>query len=344
MLQAPLINCGRRLQRILASHCPELELAALAETLGLQIETIMAEDGGITARDYQRVLQALVQRSGQPTLPVLIGLDAQAADFGLFGMSLMSCSSVEEMAAVGERYYPLNGYGFTITNQFEGNDWVLRFNSPSFGSEGTPQYLMEEFIALSTRVLADILPGANAENVLAVYFTFPAPVHHREYQRLLGCEVLFNQDCNEIRLHRQSLEQQLDASNPDIARFLWKQCQQQLEQSCDHKGGDLTEEVRQLLRQWLPERLPTQQQMAEQLYVSPRTLNRKLQQQGQTYSRLLTEERMGLARQYLAQGKHSVQTIAWRLGYAQPSSFFRAYRKYFGVSPKAGSSQSSEKR
>ena len=85
----------------------------------------------------------------------------------------------------------------------------------------------------------------------------------------------------------------------------------------------------------LPERASLQD-IAEALRTSPRTLQRRLRGEGTSHGELLQRVRMELAAESLERGV-AVGEIAWRLGYATPSSFHRAYRAWFGTTPAAGS-------
>ncbi len=72
--------------------------------------------------------------------------------------------------------------------------------------------------------------------------------------------------------------------------------------------------------------------LAEQLHMSRRSLQRRLADEGVTYSDLLLETRMKLADQYLQASDMNIKEIAFLLGYSEPSALYRAYRKFNGVS------------
>ncbi len=81
--------------------------------------------------------------------------------------------------------------------------------------------------------------------------------------------------------------------------------------------------------------LPDQQQLANALHLSPRNLQRKLQQAGTTYQALLDQLRQELAYQYLQQSHLSINEISYRLGFCTVGSFSRAFRRWRGRSPSA---------
>jgi AraC-like DNA-binding protein len=73
--------------------------------------------------------------------------------------------------------------------------------------------------------------------------------------------------------------------------------------------------------------------MAHEFSMSPRTLLRKLKQDGVTYQELLDEARKEAAEWYLLKTHLRVEGIAERLGYVDASGFNRAFRRWFGKSP-----------
>ena len=74
-------------------------------------------------------------------------------------------------------------------------------------------------------------------------------------------------------------------------------------------------------------------QQDEIMHLSQRTLQRRLQEENSSFQQLLDETRRELAVQYLAQPDRSLLEIAYLLGFADPSNFFRAFRRWFGTTP-----------
>ena len=69
------------------------------------------------------------------------------------------------------------------------------------------------------------------------------------------------------------------------------------------------------------------------MHMSKRTLQRKLKDENQSFFSLLNNLRSNLAKQYLSSTKYPITEIAYQLGYSSPSSFARAFKHQFGVSP-----------
>ncbi|MNE97843.1 HTH-type transcriptional regulator VirS [compost metagenome] len=75
--------------------------------------------------------------------------------------------------------------------------------------------------------------------------------------------------------------------------------------------------------------------IAGQLGFSSRTLQRRLHEQALEFNALVEEIRSTMALEYVQNSSRSITDIASRLGYAEASSFTRAFRRWTGVTPRA---------
>ena len=91
--------------------------------------------------------------------------------------------------------------------------------------------------------------------------------------------------------------------------------------------------ARQVLCRLLPQGEPKREMVAQTLHLSQRTLQRRLQEEGTSFQALLDDTRRELAEQYLAQPRMTLLEIAYLLGFADPSNFFRAFRRWFDATP-----------
>ncbi len=94
-------------------------------------------------------------------------------------------------------------------------------------------------------------------------------------------------------------------------------------------------QIRSQLLTLLPEGRVDKSVVADALHMSPRTLHRKLQNRGTSYQAVLDAVRHELALQYIAQSSLSVVETSFLLGFSNPNSFARAFKKWTGKSPQA---------
>lgn len=95
----------------------------------------------------------------------------------------------------------------------------------------------------------------------------------------------------------------------------------------------VTERLRHLLRRHLESRLPTFDEISRMLAMTPQTLRRRLSEEGHNYQSIKEEFRRDAAINFLAKPDLSLADIAYMLGFSEPSTFYRAFKKWTGVAP-----------
>ncbi len=101
-----------------------------------------------------------------------------------------------------------------------------------------------------------------------------------------------------------------------------------------HKGQEsFPERVRATIQKKLTGRRPLMQDIARELRISSRTLQRRLQEAGYSFQQVLEEARYQLARHYLTNSVLELNEAAYLLGYEDASSFVRAFRTWEGIPP-----------
>lgn len=94
-----------------------------------------------------------------------------------------------------------------------------------------------------------------------------------------------------------------------------------------------SERVQALLLELLPSNSATIEMVAERLAMSTRTLQRRLEDEGEHFRALLNRTRENLARHYLTRTRLSSGEIAFLLGFEDPNSFYRAFHDWTGQTP-----------
>ncbi len=158
----------------------------------------------------------------------------------------------------------------------------------------------------------------------------PRPARIEEFERQLRAPLKFGAAQNRLVFDSDSIESPLDGGNPELARHSDAIAIQYLARN---ERENIEARVRELLMQRLEKSEPSQEEVAEHLYMSARTLQRKLGDSGTTYKVILDETRHALALAYLSAPEHSVSDITHLLGFSCGSSFTRAFRRWTGQSP-----------
>ena len=103
--------------------------------------------------------------------------------------------------------------------------------------------------------------------------------------------------------------------------------------------GNLADQARDIIGRLLPTGECCIERVATALGMHERTLQSRLQQNGESYRGLLQQVRQSLAEQQLRYGAQTITELALQLGYAEVAVFSRHFRRWTGISPRAWQKQ-----
>lgn len=151
------------------------------------------------------------------------------------------------------------------------------------------------------------------------------------YEAHFGCPVKLNARENTIVFGKAELDRPFLTHNPDLFATIAPQLEAELKLALASKA--IGEQVKGILKPLLAGRRPGIEDVARELGLSSRTLQRRLAGDGATFQQLLQEARRELARHYLLHSSLELNETAYLLGYEDSHSFFRAFHDWEGDSP-----------
>lgn len=152
----------------------------------------------------------------------------------------------------------------------------------------------------------------------------------QEFLDYFKCDIDFDaqQDC--LYLPKQSLEAELPTGNAELALAN----DQIVNEYLSHLDStSIAFRVKTKLIEQLSSGNITEDVICGLLNVSLRTLQRKLKAEGVTFKELLEETRRELATQYIGNSRLSINEVTYMLGFAEPSNFTRAFKRWHGMPP-----------
>jgi AraC-like DNA-binding protein len=151
------------------------------------------------------------------------------------------------------------------------------------------------------------------------------------YESHFRCPLKFKSNQNALVFSNADMELPFVTYNSDLLAIVAPQLEAELAQQLAEKT--FTEQAKGILKQLLAGQRPGIQDLARELHVSTRTLQRRLTEQGISFQRLLEEARRELAHHYLLHSSRELNETAYLLGYEDANSFFRAFHQWEGTSP-----------
>jgi AraC-like DNA-binding protein len=325
--------------RTLARIVPTLAraLLGLVEDRGLSAEKL-CRGLGFTYQDLEHDIllshqqtRALILRAqrmlGEPALGLVVGARETPLSWGLPGLALLTCETLEEAITYGVKH---QGHaGSLLVHRIGGDDKLVHLIAAStvFDVQIEP-FLVEESFASFVAIVRNLM-GSSFKPV-QVEFAFPHEEHGPLYRRYFRCPVYFD-----AAAHRLTLESRwMSARLPGYDRVTCSLIRSQLNQLLQVPIGqnDLVESLSNRLRYSLEER-SLQSELAAQVNVSERTLRRRLGQQDTGFRTLLDNARYERSRDLLANTKLSIAAIAEAVGYSDARAFRRAFKRWSGLLP-----------
>lgn len=262
-----------------------------------------------------------------PSLGLEFGVSVEAAAHGLTGAAIAASRDVSQALESAMSYRPLRGRAVEFELVAAADRSSLLIREP-FDFGDVRAFILEAHAGMIERSMRTVagtpLPG------IEYRFPYPPPPWALEYSRWLAGIVRFRSTCMEVRVPRNALLLSSVVAEPSTRAAIVHSAERELKLL--QSGGDLATRIR--LRLFEQEGVyPTADAMAHDLNISRRTLLRRLKQEGASYQSLLDEARKESAEWYLAKTAEPIEVIAERLGYADPSSFTRSFRRWFDKSP-----------
>lgn len=303
-----------------------VDVAALAQQAGL--DTARLEDAGerFAADEVSRLWELAVAASGDPALGLDRALTARHVNMDVVGYAMLSCADLREGLARMARYMAVISDAATFELLPQGDDcWLV------LGGSGYARPVPRQRYAYGMLTLLTLCQWLTRRAVepLAVEFKFAQPPEVARYQAVFACTLRFGQNENRVLLSAADLAAPLPSRNASMLALH----EQVLQERLAAMGGGLTSRrvSAELIRR-LHRGEPRREEVAASLALADRTLQRRLHSEGTSFQDLLDDARRELASKYLADAIHTLPEVADLLGFADPSNFQRACKRWFGES------------
>ncbi|MFT6275997.1 MAG: AraC-like DNA-binding protein [Halioglobus sp.] len=275
------------------------------------------------------LLETAVDLSGDDCLAIRLGQQLGIASYGSFGFALMSCANLRETIQLLLRYGQVLFEPRWTAYEHEGG-LLLRANI-TVGTAARQQ-LVTELSFSNLFKMGRSLYGNEVESAegAEIQLSYSRPSYSACYKNAFKMPVTFDCEHSQLFLPAQVLDTPVKTANRSEHVVFQQQCEEILRGL--NSVEKTTAAVRQLLIQSAGNFLDIAQ-VAESLYVSERTLRRRLEAESTSFRSTFEEIRGLLAREYLAATELTVADIAHLLDYSETVNFRRAFVRWNGITP-----------
>ena len=295
--------------------------------VGIDAAKIVRPDWRVPLKDYDSLLDRCVELTQEDALGLFAGEALQPQYLSALGLGWLASDSVYDGLRRLVRFCRLVS-SITELRLVESDEFIelelygtALIHQPNFTRH---DYGIAMVVKMCQMNLGEFLAPVMIE------MARPEPRNPERWESMLATRIAFGCKRNSIKWARADVQDKLASGDPILARIN----DEQTEAYIDTFLGDTTSQsvVRKIVSR-LPDGPPDQQQIADDLCVSNRTLQRKLKDEGTSYNDLLQDTRLQLASKYLRQKNRSVVEITYLLGFSEPSAFSRAFKRWTGQSP-----------
>ncbi|MFN7116784.1 MAG: AraC family transcriptional regulator, partial [Saprospiraceae bacterium] len=309
------------------------DLKLLCAELGVLPEQLEQTDAKANLEQCVKVWEVAVRHTGDAFLGLHLGEASSPALAGMVGYLMESSPDLQTAFQNVQQFNKLITNATEFSLDIRGEEfcyYIEPVHAWRLLSEDAARHLVEHSISGSIHI-AKMLTGKTIYPVRVLLRT-ARPKDTQEYLRVLKCEPLFDQAQNCIVYRLRDMQLPVIGHNPVLNRFFKALLEQEIAKI--HQQESFSQEVRRAILQRFDQSLPQLADIVEYLHVSPRTLQRKLQEEGTSFQQIFDAVKLELATGMLQNPTLTVNEIAYKLGYAEPSVFRRAFKKWTGTSPK----------
>ena len=280
----------------------------------------------LTTEEFFSLWRGIGEVSQDPALGLKLGTEANIERYDPIAIAALCTPTFGEALQRMSKYKQLTCPEEIIASRKEEEcevqfRWLL-------ANEGEPDLLIDLCFAW---VICIARRGTGTQlNPVRVELT--RQVRHRKLlEEHFHCAVRFESPRNALVLRSPDLDKPFVTRNADLLAIIAPQLDEELNQRAAQQS--ITDEVRTVIKRRLAGQRPTLQNIAKELRLSSRTLQRRLQETGHTFQQVLEQARRELARHYLTQSPLDVTETAYLLGYEDANSFVRAFHAWEGSPP-----------
>jgi len=309
-----------RAERMGARRADLLARAGLAESI------LSEPDARIASARHWELWRAVMEQLPDPALGVKLGSNVHVRQAGLVGYSMLHSPSLDHAITRLIRYERILEDTTYLKLEHDGNRVCLLVEEP-LPLAGLRQPIESDVAAMVTcfREITGVerLP-------LKVQLPYPRPATIEPYRPVLGDSIDFDAPRAAIIFDAADMALPVVARDETLCSYLDDHANRILKSLA---ARSYAERVQKVLWEELSEGQPTIKTVARALGTSTRTLQRRLRDEGVNFAELLDTFRRRMAGELLQRHDLAVYEVAFLLGYSEPSTFFRAFRRWTGMSP-----------
>jgi AraC-like DNA-binding protein len=281
----------------------------------------------VTYPVFHHLMTEALRISEEPALGLLVGQTLRITSHGMLGFAAINSGSMRHALELLERYLQLRFAPISVRHEILGEEVHVHYEVTRL-LDGI-QIPVLEAVLLTVKNVLDHMTMGSCE-IRLVCFAGPEPSYAGLARDLFKCDVRYGQRWTGFVQPLQALDRPLSTADPASFEEAARMCKLELEKRAAQ--ASMSARVRSVLLE-KQSGFPSLSVMARLFHLTPRTLHRRLVEEGTSFKAILEEVRHMLAVEYLQSGKLSIQEIAFNLGYSDLANFRKAFKRWENIAP-----------
>jgi len=301
--------------------------APLFTAAGINMEDSSNPNARIATIKMQQLWQLAVVATGDPAFGLVVAQQFQPAVLHGLGFAWLASDTLHDALGRLVKYsHLINALpDFHLENDADTVDLVVTVPDlgPDFVHAATDAGLAIFLRMCQITAGSDVMP-------VHVAMQRPEPANKTAYEDMFGPSIEYAATAHRLSFEAALVNTPLSTAHPELARL---NDQTVIDYLARCERSNLTMQVRASIIERLPDGRPNQEDIAQKLNTSLRSLQRRLKDEDTNFKELLNETQQDLAMQYIRDSSRSIGEITYLLGFSEPSNFTRAFKRWTGKSP-----------
>lgn len=303
----------------------------LCQMSGISPEEMSDSENMVEWEKAALIWVPLLKLSDDPLIGLHVGMGTDKLLHGMVGFLIQSCKDIDQsirmLCRYGHMTSPMIEYRYTVNDVAileiaQNKMWLMKYPEPARHAN--------DFLFAA---LVNTCCTLSGKRIIPLRIELAYQMREiSEYRKFFGCEILFNKDANRIILNREAITTPLltsDQSMFQLFNSIMADKQALLASNCT------AENLKQVLFMQFKGRIPTIEEAAIALNMTPRHLQRRLLQEQATFRAIAGAVRKEIAFQLMQNPTIKLSEVSDILGYSDLTAFRKAFKSWTNATPRA---------
>lgn len=310
----------------------DIDSDRVCQLASINYKTLLSDaKSQLSAQQIESLWKNVSLLANDPLLGLHFGESMQLAALGVVGQIVQTSKNVGDALSNAGSLISLITDLFTMRIEHGKKTFVIHLISDQTKAKDFPvtQKHMADYLMV---FIVHELDGLLMKKIEPKNVSTPhAGKDHHEYTRVFRCPVHANANEYSMELSNEVLNQSIISANYELQSYLLQKIGGLLQ--VKNEGGVLHTRISNYLLTNSYLYSMSLEAVAANFNISPRTLQRKLKEEGVSFLQIVEEVRHRLAVHYLQSGNSSIKEVSYTLGYNEPTAFIRAFKRWTGTTP-----------